>query len=183
MTCSRCPKQGISADRCSLLPRAKTALGQTLEVTHVLRNGGKGVVSGHWLRPDQGPSSPNSIATQRLDQTRLGSRQQFREHGKVAATSRCDPERCIHVDPDHVAARRQPHLSLAGEQHFPGLMLLLADQGVLAIGAALSVGSGRTVGAGQAVISAGSAIFGPSSRLKVPAAEGRDPFFAAFSST
>jgi hypothetical protein len=53
-------------------------------------------------------------------------------------------------------------------------MLLLADQGVLAIGAALSVRSGRAVGAGQAVVAAGSAIFGPSPRLEVPAAESPD---------
>jgi hypothetical protein len=32
-------------------------------------------------------------------------------------------------------ARREPQLALAGKQYLPGLMLLLADQGVLAIGA------------------------------------------------
>ena len=69
-------------------------------------------------------------------------------------------------------ARREPELALAGEQHVPRLMLLLADQGVLAVGAELSVGSWLTSGAGQAVIAAGSAVFGPSARLEVPAAEG-----------
>ena len=62
-------------------------------------------------------------------------------------------------------------------------MLLAADQGVLAVGAEPPVGSGLASGAGQAVVAAGSAVFGPSARLEVPAAEGPDPFFAAFSST
>jgi hypothetical protein len=62
-------------------------------------------------------------------------------------------------------------------------MLLPADQDVLAVGAALSVGSGLASGAGQAVVAAGSAVVGPSARLEVPAAEGPDPFFAAFNST
>ena len=53
-------------------------------------------------------------------------------------------------------------------------MLLLADQGVLAVGAALSIGSGFAPGAGEAVVAAGSAIFGPSTRLEVPAAESPD---------
>jgi hypothetical protein len=46
------------------------------EVTHVLRNGGKRAVSGHrraWSRP----VIPDSVSAQRLDQTRLGSRQQL----------------------------------------------------------------------------------------------------------
>ena len=73
-----------------------------------------------------------------------------------------------------MAARREPELALAGEQHVPRLMLLLADQGVLAVGAALSVGSGLTLGAGQAVVAAGSAVFGPSAGLEVPAAESPD---------
>jgi hypothetical protein len=73
-----------------------------------------------------------------------------------------------------VAARRKPQLALAGEQHLPGLVLLAADQGVLAIGAAPSIGSGLAPGAGQVVVSAGSAVSGPSARLEVPAAEGPD---------
>jgi hypothetical protein len=61
--------------------------------------------------------------------------------------------------------------------------MLLLDQGVLAIRAALSFRSGLTSGAGQVVIAAGPAVFGPSARLELPAAEGPHPFFAAFSST
>jgi hypothetical protein len=62
-------------------------------------------------------------------------------------------------------------------------MLLAADQGVLAVGAVLSIGSGLAAGAGKAVVPAGFAVLGPSTRLEVPAAEGPDPFFAGFSST
>src|SRR5688572_21612527 len=94
-----------------------------------------------------------------------------------------EPERCVHVNADHVTARRQPQLALAGEEHVPGLVLLSADQRVLAIGAALSIGSWLASGAGQAVVTAGSAVFGPSAVLEAPAAEGPKAFFAAFSST
>ena len=52
------------------------------------------------------------------------------------------------------------------------LGLHVADQGVLAIGAALSVNSWFASGAGEVVVAAGSAIFGPSAGLEVPAAEG-----------
>jgi hypothetical protein len=69
-------------------------------------------------------------------------------------------------------ARSEPELALAGEQHVPGFMLLPADQGVLAVGAEPPVGSRFTSGAGQAVVAAGPAVFGPSDRLEVPAAEG-----------
>jgi hypothetical protein len=62
-------------------------------------------------------------------------------------------------------------------------MLLAADQGVLAVGAALSIGSGFAPGAGETFVSAGPAVFGLSARLEMPAAEGPDPFFAAFSRT
>jgi hypothetical protein len=44
--------------------------------------------------------------------------------------------------------RREPQLSLAREQDIPGLMLLLADQGVLAVGTELSVDSDTASGAG-----------------------------------
>jgi hypothetical protein len=117
---------------------------------------------------------PNSIATQRLDQTRLGGWQQFREHGQVIAAGGAELERSVHIDADHVAARREAQLALAGEQHDPGLMLLKADQGVLAVGAELPVGSGLASGAGQSGVAAGSAILGPSAWLEVPAAEGPD---------
>jgi hypothetical protein len=70
-----------------------------------------------------------------------------------------------------MTARRQPKLSLAGEQHVPGFMLLLTDQGVLAVGAEPPVGSTLASGAGEASVAAGPAVFGPSARLEVPAAE------------
>ena len=94
-----------------------------------------------------------------------------------------DPERSIHIDADHMTARREPQLALAGEQRTAGLMLLTADQGMLAVGAELPVGSGLASGAGQAVVAAGPAVLGPSARLEVPAAEGPSSFFAAFNST
>jgi hypothetical protein len=89
----------------------------------------------------------------------------------------------MHVDADHVAARGKPQLALASEQHVPGLVLRMADQGMLSIGAEAAVGSGFASGAGQTVVATGPAVFGPSTRLEVPAAESPDPFFAAFSST
>jgi hypothetical protein len=73
-----------------------------------------------------------------------------------------------------VAARRKTQLALAGYQHLPRLVLLPADQGVLAVGTQLLLGSGRASGAGQVVVSTRSAVFGPSARLEVPAAEGPD---------
>ena len=60
---------------------------------------------------------------------------------------------------------------------------MMADQGMLAIGAEPAVGSGLASGAGQVVFLAGFAVLGPSARLEVPAAESPQPFFAAFSST
>jgi hypothetical protein len=46
-----------------------------------------------------------------------------------------------------VPARRAPQLALAGEEHAPRLMLLAADQAVLAVGTDVSVGSGLASGA------------------------------------
>ena len=63
----------------------------------------------------------------------------------------------MHIDTDHVAARCQPQLPLAGQEHLPGLMLLVADQGVLAVGAEPPVGAELASGTGQAVVSAGHA--------------------------
>jgi hypothetical protein len=99
------------------------------------------------------------------------------------AASRGELERSMHVDANDVPGRRQPELTLAGEQHIPGLVFLPTDQAVLSVGAEPSVGTGLAPGAGQTIVSAGSAIFGPSAGLEVPAAEGPDAFFAAFSST
>jgi hypothetical protein len=85
-------------------------------------------------------------------------------------------ERTVHIYADHVPSRRKPQLSLARQQDLPGLVLLPADQGVLAVGAEPSVGSGLASGAGQSVIATGVAVFGPSALLEMPAAEGPDPF-------
>ena len=73
--------------------------------------------------------------------------------------------------------RRQPQLALAGKQHVPGFMFLGADKGVLAIGAEAAVSSWFTSCAREAIVAAGSAVFGPSALLEVPAAEGPDPSF------
>jgi hypothetical protein len=122
-------------------------------------------------------SNPATVAgTYRLDQPRLGRRQQLREHNEVRSAGGADPQRCVHVDADDMAARRKPQLALAGEKHVPGLMLLSADQGVLVVGATVSVGSKVASGTGEAVVAAGLAVFGPSAGLKIPAAEGPDPF-------
>jgi hypothetical protein len=130
-------------------------------------------VSGHCWAGSR-PLIPNSIATQRLNQSCLGRRQQFRKHSEVGAAGGTDLQRRVHIDTDHVPARGEPELALAGEQRVPGFMLLAADQGVLAVGAEPSVGSRFTSAAGQVGVSAGSAIFGPSAGLEVPAAEGPD---------
>jgi hypothetical protein len=53
-------------------------------------------------------------------------------------------------------------------------MLLNADQGVLAVRAEPTVGSTPASGAGEAVVSAGSAVVGRSTRLEVPAAKDPD---------
>ena len=57
-------------------------------------------------------------------------------------------ERSIHIDADHVSTLREAQLALAGEQDVPGLVLLQADQGVLAVGAEPAVGAGLASGAG-----------------------------------
>ena len=62
--------------------------------------------------------------------------------GEIVASSRGELERRAYVDPDHLVARRKSQLALAGEQHVPRLVLLMADQDVLAIGAEPAVGSG-----------------------------------------
>jgi hypothetical protein len=126
---------------------------------------------------------PGSVSRQRLDQASLGRRQQLREDLEAAAPSGSEAERRVNIDADDMPAWGEPQLALAGEEHIPSLMLLAADQGVLAVGAEPSVGSGLASGAGQSVIATGVAVFGPSALLEVPAAESPDAFFAAFSST
>jgi hypothetical protein len=123
------------------------------------------------------------VGAPRLDQAGLGCGQQLREHREVIAADRAQPECSAHFNANDAPARREPQLALAGKEHIPGIVLLPADQGVLAVGAEPAVGSGLSSGTGQAVVAAGSAVFGPSTRLEMPAAEGPDPFFAAFSST
>jgi hypothetical protein len=88
----------------------------------------------------------------------------------------------MHVDTDHVPARREPQLTWQASS-MSQASPLLADQGVLGIGAEPPVGSGLASGAGQVVVVTGAAVLGPSAGLEVPAAESPDPFFAAFSNT
>jgi hypothetical protein len=133
--------------------------------------------SGDWTSPALSrPVTANSILTERLDQACFGRGQQLREHGEVVAAGGTKLERGAHIDSDHMPARRGPQLALAGQQHFQGLMLLAGDQGVLAVKAEAPVGPKLASRAGQAVVMAGSAVFGPSGGLEVPAAEGHDPF-------
>ena len=70
------------------------------------------------------PSRRPLVHRQRIDQPRLGHRQQLREDREIAAAGGAKPERGVHVDADHVATRREPQLALAGEQNLPRLMRL-----------------------------------------------------------
>ena len=90
---------------------------------------------------DQSPLPRGSVSRQRLDQPRLGRRQQLREQREIVAAGNGELERTMHIDPDHVPAWCEPQLALAGKQHVPGLVLLMADQGVFAVGTEPSVGS------------------------------------------
>jgi hypothetical protein len=67
------------------------------------------------------------VDAQRPDQASLARRQQLREDSEVIAAGCADLQRSVHVDPDHVPARGDPQLSLAGKQYLPGLVLLAAD--------------------------------------------------------
>jgi hypothetical protein len=80
----------------------------------------------------------------------------------------------MYVDADHMPTRREAQLALAGYQLLPSLMLLPGDQDVLAVGAEPPVGSGRASGAGQVVVTAGSALSGPSAAGTFSPAEGPD---------
>ena len=99
---------------------------------------------------------PGSVSRQRLDQASLGRRQQLREDLEAAAPSGSEAERRVNIDADDMPARREPQLPLAHHQHVPRLMLLLADQGVLAVGTQLPIRSAPASGAGQAVVAAGA---------------------------
>jgi hypothetical protein len=111
-----------------------------------------------------------------LDQTYFGRRQELREPAQVVGAGWADPKRSLHIDPDHMATRREPQLALADEQRTPRLVLLTADQGVLPVGAESSVGSGLAVGAGQVVVATGPTVIGPSAGLEMPAPEGPQAF-------
>ena len=58
---------------------------------------------------------PTRIGTQHRDQASLSRRQPLREHLEVMAARLGHAEDCIHVDPDHMPAWRQPQLALAGQ--------------------------------------------------------------------
>jgi hypothetical protein len=123
--------------------------------------------------PDQGSSSrTRSLRSASINPASAAGSSS--EHREVTAAGGSKAPRRVHVDANHVTARRGPQLALAGQQHFQGLVLVAADQGVLAVGADPSVGAGLAPGAEQPVVAAGSAVFGPSGGLEVPAAESPD---------
>ena len=114
--------------------------GSDSEATAASQNGRNQGVRRHGCRRSE-PVTPGSVSRQRLDQPRLGRRQQLREQREIVAAGNGELERTMHIDPDHVATRREPQLALAGEQRVPGFVLLPGDQGVLAVGAEAPVGS------------------------------------------
>ena len=118
----------------------KVGLGSDSEATAASQNGRNQGVRQHGCRRSE-PVTPGSVSRQRLDQPRLGRRQQLREQREIVAAGNGELERTMHIDPDHVATRREPQLALAGEQRVPGFVLLPGDQGVLAVGAEAPVGS------------------------------------------
>ena len=99
-----------------------------------------------------GPGHDHVVSVPRAStQPGLCRRQQLGKRGEVAATSRGQPERRTDIDLDHMHARCEPHLALAGEQDVPGFMLLPADRGMLAVGAEPPVCSTLAPGTGEAV--------------------------------
>jgi hypothetical protein len=72
---------------------------------------------------EQGSIRPTFLGTPGFDQASFGRRQQLREDLKIPAAGGADLQRCVHVDADHVAARRKPELALAGYKHLPRLVL------------------------------------------------------------
>ena len=91
------------------------------------------------------------VGAQRLDKACFGRWHQLREHSEIRAAGGTNLQRRVEIDTDHVAARREPQLALAGEQDLPSLMLLRADQGVLAVRAEPSVGPRLALGARETV--------------------------------
>ena len=84
------------------------------------RNDRRGMTTGRWWRCSSfNGVGPRRRATPRQDRPRR--RQQLREHLEVVPPSGREGQRCVHVDADHVAARRGAQLALAGEQNVPGL--------------------------------------------------------------
>ena len=59
-------------------------------------------------RARSGPIIPNSIATQRLDETRLARRQQLRQYREIAGAGGADLQGRVHLDPQEVPARCEP---------------------------------------------------------------------------
>ncbi len=119
----------------------------------------------------------------RFDQPRFSRLQEFTDDRHVVPTRLGNPEGGGHVDTEHVTGWRDSKLTLARRQHVPGLVFLLGFQGVLVIWAAISARAYAAVGAGEAVVTASSAVSGPSTGLEMPAAECPNAFFAAFKST
>ena len=74
------------------------------------RNDRRGMTTGRWWRCSSFNGSAR-VGAQRLDKTGLGGRQQLREHLEVVPPSGREGQRCIHVDADHVAARRGAQLA------------------------------------------------------------------------
>lgn len=71
----------------------------------------------------------------------------------------------------------------AGADDLPGLVLLDRLRRVLMVRARLAIQAVSSAGARRSVVGASAAVSGPSAPLEVPAAEGPDAFFAAFSIT
>lgn len=66
----------------------------------------------HWWRCSSF-NRADPLRRTRLDQARLRRRQQLREDREVTVAGSAHPQRCIHVDADDIAARRQPDLPLS----------------------------------------------------------------------
>jgi predicted permease len=89
------------------------------------------------------------VAPHRLRQTSLRSRQQLREHREVGAAGGAKLERSVHVNADHVTARRQPQLPLAGEEHL-GLGILIDQLGTYMVLSTLGILIAVTYASGDA---------------------------------